>query len=73
MGQLLKECRISEGTIVQNQNGTYTLSVSHEDSMRMHRKVTVEVTVVNSSTGSVIHVVETVDLIFIPKNNNKIL
>lgn len=73
MNQPLKVGKLSDNTIADNGGGSYTLSVSHAESMTMMGMVRMEITIADSERNVVDHASSTVMLSFEPRNNNDLL
>ena len=73
MGALIQYGKISEGTVVPYENGTYLIEISHESSMRMVGEVSIELTLVDTDGRFVDHASDIVYMSAEPRNNNQLI
>lgn len=72
-GNVLKSATISGGGITANANATYTMPITHEESMNMLGKVTIELTIFNDGHTVVDHASDVVVMTIEPRRNNALL
>lgn len=73
MGRLLKAGRTSDETITLRRDGTYTMQITHEDSMKMIGRVTMEITIASDKNEVVDHSANVVKMRFVERKNNQLL
>lgn len=71
MGRMVKHSSLWDGTIVYNQNNTYTLSVTHEESMMMMGDISLEFTI--RDLHNVDHASDIIVIPFEPRKNNSLI
>ena len=73
MNRLLKSASVSDGTIIENPNDTYSLPITHEECMKMIGQVTIELTIVDAERNIVDHASDIVMMSLEPRRNNALL
>ena len=69
----LQVAKISDGSLVNLGNHVYSMTVTHESSMKMVAVVYLELTIANTSRSSVDHAKQLVEFNFEARRNNNLL